>query len=225
MVSKYVWGASDSDYTRLEGDKTGRAKVPSPGTENTPEHQRYWMKMHNIFSTYLARAHETNALAAIYQREFSKLLGDVPVGRWEAVAIYALIKSTMFEAGTITLLGPRVLSTTPGFHKLFWDHDGKLANLLFGMPSWLDPKPCRLRDAFHAACESYLYPAAEEFDWDGPDAIADWEPVFGSRVNRELIQFLRREAFTRRTVSGTISSLFVVGYVSRFLASSPRNLL
>ncbi|KAK0614725.1 cytochrome P450 [Immersiella caudata] len=176
-IQKYLYGSVPSDYAKFLNDKSGRAKVPAPGTENTPTTKRYWYSMNNLLHGYLARAHDTNVLAAVYQREFNKALEVFPTTEWSETLVYTTV----------------------------------LQNLVWGLPKWMNRKAWKARDRLHAATAKYLYPTVDNFDWDSSSATADWEPVFGSRANREVIRWMREDGFAAQTIAGAVSTLFIFG--------------
>ncbi|KAK0650000.1 cytochrome P450 [Cercophora newfieldiana] len=211
-IQKYLWGAVPADYAKFLNDTSGRAKVPLPGTENTPESKRYWRILNDKLHDYFAISSETNALVAVYQRELSKRLEqDFPTTEWTTIMVYAFLQKYMASAATTTLLGPRILTVNPDFHNVLWTFDRFVASLVWGLPKWLTPRAWKTRDRLHAAVHRYLYPAVGEFAWDSDSATADWEPVFGSRVNREVIRWMREDGFAPQTIAGAISILFIFG--------------
>jgi len=208
---RYLWGAADEDYAKFLHDKSGRGKVPAPGTESTPENKRYWMGMNHILHTSLASSRDTNALAIVFQREFNKVLEEIPTTEWTSTMVYSFLKKYMAESATRTLMGPRVTQLTPEFLELLWEFDRIAASLVWGLPKWMNRSAYKARDDFHAAVARYLYPAVNTFDWNGPDAAADWEPVFGSRANREVVRWMKEDGFAPQTIAGAISVLFAFG--------------
>lgn len=41
-AAEFVWDLPKEDWAKLNNDKSGRSKVPFPGYEDMPQHQRYW---------------------------------------------------------------------------------------------------------------------------------------------------------------------------------------
>ncbi|KAK4448778.1 cholesterol 7-alpha-monooxygenase 2 [Podospora aff. communis PSN243] len=210
-MQKYLYGSAPADYAKFLHDKSGRAAKPAPGTEGTPESKRYWYGMNNLLHGYLARAHDTNVLAGVYQREFNKVLEEFSTTGWSEVLVYGFLQKYMVEAATTTLLGPRILEVNPDFLRVFWDFDGIATSLVWGLPRWMNRAAWKARDRLHAAAARYLYPAVDEFDWKSADATADWEPVFGSRANREVIRWMKEDGFDPQTIAGAVTVLFIFG--------------
>jgi len=196
-------GATPDDLAKFARDKTGRLPVPLPGTEDVPESERLWSKMHTIMHTYLAQTHHTNALAATYQRFFSEQLERFPLGEWrEATVMGDVMKQAMAEAAVVSLLGKNVFDAVPDVLRLFWEADKVLGTVLYGPPRWAFPDVYAKMDAYHEAMGRVYQDAWAKFDWDGPDKDADWEPIFGSRFFRELCQWMKRSEFSPRTCAG-----------------------
>lgn len=220
MLQKYVWGSTPDDYARFANDGSGKGRLPTPGYEGTPNDRRYWAPLHHILHDFLSGSRETGVLAGVYQRELTALLDgdgsqDFPVGEWRSAHVYAFLQRHMAEAATATLVGQRLMELNGGaaeFLKTFWEFDRIAASLVWGLPRWMNRGAWRARDTFHAAVKKYLFPPAEQFDFDAPGTSeADWEPVFGSRANREMVRWMRRAGFDEQTITGAVATLFVFG--------------
>ncbi len=217
IMMETLWGSTTEDLAKFVNDKSGRLKVPAPGTEDRPEKERYWAGFHRVLHEYIARTHETNKLAESYQQLFTERLERFPVGEWHMVGIFEFLRKHMVEAAIVSLAGPRILELNPDFVKLLWDFDEIAASLAFGPPRWMNREAWNKRDRFRAACARYLEAAWSDFDWNGPDADADWEPNFGSRYSRELAKWMKEIGLTMETSSGLVASTSIFGYVRPFI--------
>jgi len=47
----------------------------------------------------------------------------------------------------------------------------------------------------------------KNFDWDGPEVEAQWEPHFGTRITRELTKWLSDAGFRRKSIAGALGTL------------------
>lgn len=119
-----------------------------------------------------------------------------------------MFRRDMTESAFETLVGPRVLELNPGYNQLYWEFDARAFETLLGLPRWVNPEPYRLQAKFYSQTSKWLEAAWENFDWDGPDAEADWEPNFGARVCRELSKWLK-ENFSWQSQAGFFSSLLI----------------
>ncbi|KAK1750472.1 putative cytochrome P450 E-class, group IV [Echria macrotheca] len=212
MIQENLWASSKRDLDRFRNDPSGRLKNPAPGTEHIPAEKRYWAGLHHIFHEYLARTHESNALAANFQRQFAARLEErFPAGEWAAVRILEFVRADMTMAATTTLAGPRMLGLNPNLLRELWDFDEIAASLVWGLPKWINREAWKKRDRFNASCVRYLEDGWKDFDWDGPAASASWEPVWGSRYVRELVRWMRQCGFDKETMGGAMMILVIFG--------------
>lgn len=159
----------------------------------------------------LSRASQSHALAIKYQRELAVRLERYPLGEWAEVRVYGFALEDMAMAATTTLAGPRFIKLNPDFLETLWDFGRVAASIVWGLPRWLNAAAYRKRDRLHDACARYLASAWADFDWDGPDADADWEPIFGSRYARQLIRWFKEAGFDDKSIAGGPAILLVFG--------------
>jgi len=208
-VQKQLAAYSEVDLLKFAADQSGRSKVTTaPGTGI-----RYWATLHQIMTDHLSRDHAKNALSAKYQELFGQRLLKFPVGEWTTIHVYEFLRDEMATAATATMVGLRAFERTPDFIKRLWEFDEIAKSLIWGFPRWMNKDACMKREALHAACARYLAKAMSEFDWDGPEAAADWDPVLGSRFTREYLKWMRDCGFTLQTMSGAVG-LAIFGYVN-----------
>lgn len=204
---------SPEDIRKLEADKSGRAAVPLPGTEHVPENKRYWAAMHDITHKYLGSTHYANIQAKTYQeffqegtlKEYNRQLESAPDSDgWVEMSLVSFMKEVMPEAAIKSLLGTRPLEVLPNMLDLFWEYDKVLGTVIYGpRPKWLFQSAYDKRANFFHGIAKYFKHGMEEFDWDDAEAMeADWEPVWGSRFNREFVGWLRTTGFSFETIVG-----------------------
>jgi hypothetical protein len=200
-ISERLQGVTATDLAKLAGDRSGRLKVPIRGTEDTPEDKRYWAITHNLYHEYLTQSSATNALAETYYRFFGEKLKGMPLTEWTTVSVFAWLKDAMAESATVSFCGKRILEVNPTLVEM-WDFDKIALQLVWGLPKWINPWPIKLRQRWNGMGVKYLNTAFEEFDWNGPDSNADWDPVFGSRFSREYAKWVKKIGFESETRAG-----------------------
>lgn len=208
-IMAYVWAARDEELTKFRNDKSGRMRKPLPGTEDTPAPQRYWASQHHLHSEFLARADAASRLGELYHQRFTERVELVPVGEWRTATVMAFMMKDMSQSALVTFMGTRILDLNPGFMDAMWDFILTAAELPWGLPRWMNPRPWRNRDRFHAMTRRYLDSAWANFDWQGPDADQDWEPHFGSRAAREMGKWMR-DNLSPETSAGLVAA-FIFG--------------
>ncbi|KAI8151552.1 Cholesterol 7-alpha-monooxygenase [Colletotrichum sp. SAR 10_70] len=199
MVTEKVHGVDQQDAKRWASDKTGRLKIPAPGTEDTPEDQRIWSGMHHIFTEHLSRAEPTAKLAQNFTAFFGAKLEKQPLNEWKEVCLFQFLKKDMAEAAIMTLAGRRLIDKYPEFVDAMWEYDKVAMKLMYGLPTWMNPGPRKAQKKALDMMETFLQDAWDTFDWDGMEAEADWEPTFGSRLQREHAKFWKDKKFSMRS--------------------------
>ncbi|KAI5927547.1 cytochrome P450 [Camillea tinctor] len=208
-IMEYVWAASKEELGKFRNDKSGRMRKPALGTEGRPVHDRYWASQHHLHSEFLARSVAANRLGELYYDRFREKVEKYPIGKWTTATVRNFCMSDMSESALTTFMGDRILELNPGFMNAMWKFILTAAELPWGLPRWMNPRPWRNRDQFHAMTRKYLESAWENFDWNGPDADADWEPHFGSRAAREIAKWMK-ETLSLETSAG-LAAAFIFG--------------
>ncbi|KAK3302662.1 cytochrome P450 [Chaetomium strumarium] len=203
------WGLTQAEMARFRKDKSGRHKKPLPGTEQTPDDQRYWRNHNLLYANFLSEASHSDALAAQFTTRFAERLDGQPVGVWTTVRLLDFLKAHMAECAIATLFGTRLLELNPELVKRYWEYDAVAGRLILGFPHWMQPRAVRVKARLHAMVLRHIDAAWDSFDWAGPDADAAWEPHFGSRLSRESARWLREQGFSDHVAAGhTLATLF-----------------
>lgn len=207
------WSLSKDEINKFRDDKSGRSKTPAPGTENTPQNQRYWYGHDRLFTEYLRDRKHSEALASSFLELFSDRVSKLASNEWVTVQLFQFLKDAMAESAMISLFGSRLIELNPGIVDLYWEFDNVAGPLGWGPPRFLQRRAVRIRNRLHDMTRRHIDSAWEHFDWDGPAANSFWEPHFGSRLSRETAKWLRQNGFSNHAAAGhTLASL--VGLVS-----------
>lgn len=182
--------------------------VQGSGQYANPDYASSRAINHQIYDDYLTSKRSADFLGSKFFDLFTRRLEQHPTGEWVTVELSKMFRRDMAESAFETLVGPRVLELNPGYSQLYWEFDARAFETLLGLPRWVNPEPYRLQAKFYSQTGKWLEAAWENFDWDGPDADADWEPNFGARVCRELSKWLK-ENFSWQSQAGFFSSLLI----------------
>ncbi|KAF4775274.1 hypothetical protein HER10_EVM0008585 [Colletotrichum scovillei] len=202
MVNGRVQGMTDEDVAVMYNDRSGRLKTPAAGTESMPENQRFWVGLHHVFNEHLFRAEATARLAESFITFFGEKLDQQPRDEWKTLQLFKYLKKDMAEAATISLAGRKLIEDHPEFVDTFWEFDTIAMQLMYGLPTWINPRPKQIQRKTLAMMSDFLTDAWAKFDWNGPDADADWEPIFGSRLQREHSKFWEKKRFSLQSRAG-----------------------
>ena len=211
QIMDNVWGASKDELVKFKQDKSGRRKNPVLGHDVKPGQPRLWYGQHHVYTEYLQRTEHANHLVDKFFQLFSERLTKQPLGEWRELSLSKFFESDMAEAALVALMGPRILELNPGFWPAMWEFSRLAPQLMWGLPRWVNPKPWKIRGQLNAMCRRYIDSASKEFDWHGPDADAEWEPHYGSRMARELIKWATKN-LSAETTAGMVAT-FTLGSV------------
>ena len=211
LVMDNMMAFPKADIAKFANDKSGRLPLAAGGAPD--QAQRYWASQHRIMHDFLARADPATKLAASYEREFSaRLEAQLPLGVWKPLRVLDFLRDHMAEAAIISLVGTRIFELSPDLLEALWEFDEIAANIAWGPPKWANRRAWNRRDRLHKVCARYLESAWANFDWNGPDADADWEPHFGARFSRELAKWMKEEGnFSDQASAGTIAITCLFG--------------
>ena len=208
-VMANVWGAKKNEVAQFARDKSGRSKNQIPGYEVAPGQARLWHGQHHVYSEHLQRTQPSHHLTEKYYDLFSDRLVKQPLGIFVEINLKDFFQSDMAEAALVALMGPRIVELNSGFWPAMWEFARLAPQLMWGLPRWVNAAPWKVREEFHDMCARYVSSAAQRFDWNGPDAEADWEPEYGSRMSRELIKWAT-ENLSPETTAGMVAT-FIFG--------------
>lgn len=202
LFVKVLWDPSGEDLARFAADKSGRLKNPAPGWENVPARDRLWASWHHIGAEYLTRAQPTNDLTAMYFQLFSEKLSRLPLNEWAELRVFDLLTRDMTESAAISLAGRRILEMNPGYFDAMRDFEGAVLSIAFGPPKWLNPRPYKARERWMAMNKIFMDEALRTFDWDGPEAKAEWDNTFGAPFAKKLVRWALDAGLSAQTTAG-----------------------
>lgn len=195
------------EVQRWKDDKSGVAKIPIVGTESTPTRQRLWFMYEHIYAEYLGEAKYFKPIAERFDQNLNELLSSYPIGQWTSISVQAFCRSRVVEASVNSLFGPGLIELNSDFVDRFWQFDKNVFKLVMGLPRWLNSGPFEAHDRYVDAILTWLNSASTGFEWDGPEAEADWEPSFGGRAPRELIKWMKETGWRSEVVAATVGAL------------------
>jgi cytochrome P450 len=174
---------SKDDVAKQHGlDKNGK-KREFEKAEMDPLH------LHEMINNEkLLRSDAVNELTT----EFTRVMWDdvskeLPgKGQSQEVGLYAFLRSLVFKASTVALMGEKMIEVYPELEKEFFEFDNIMLALFFGLPRFVIPESFRIRDRTIAGVLRWHNELAKEGKSTptNPDGDIGWEPYYGSRMNR-----------------------------------------
>ncbi|KAK7998542.1 cytochrome P450 [Apiospora marii] len=195
------------EVRRWEADRSGVTKTPIPGAEGVLPRQRLWYNYEHIYAEYLGKPQYMKPLIKMYCRNLDELFERYSAGEWSTVSIQKLCRYEVTRALITTLFGPRLIELNPDFVDRLWAFDEQVFQLVMGLPKWLNSKPAKAHDAFVGSMERWLDAASDGFDWEAPEADADWEPHFGGRAVREMYRWMKETEWRDEVIAATLGAL------------------
>jgi hypothetical protein len=203
-----LYRMTNDEVQRFANDKTGHKETPLPGTEHVPPQERYWAAKYHVLYDFLSRSHHIKPIVEEFSRQFSRtVVESYPIGEWKTLSIDELTRQDFTRCAITTLFGPKIFELNPDFLDAFWHFDSYASVLVYGFPEWVYPQPYRASDRFLDRIEKYVEAGLKNFDWNGPDVEAQWEPHFGTRISRELTKWLTDAGFRRKSIAGALGTL------------------
>ncbi|KAF7535251.1 hypothetical protein G7054_g5558 [Neopestalotiopsis clavispora] len=202
-----LYKMNPKEVQRWVDDRSGVTKTPIPGTKNVPTRQRLWYNYEHIYAEYIGRPQYMKPLISIFNKNLSQVLDQFPKGQWTTLSVQDFCRQKVASALVSTLFGPRLLQLIPDFIERFWAFDEQVFQLVLGLPSWLNSKPSKAHNRYVVAIERWLDGASQDFDWEGPEAEADWEPQFGGRAVRELYKWMKDTEWRKEVIAATLGAL------------------
>ncbi|KAK4207438.1 hypothetical protein QBC37DRAFT_298716 [Rhypophila decipiens] len=223
MAFPRLYGFTAGELARFANDKSGRKTKPIPGTEHMPPEQRLGHAFEHVHYDFMSRSHHFKPAVEAFSRELHKALESKypATGEWSEVGVVELCRQEVTTCAIAALFGPNVLALNPGFVDTFWKFDSYAFTLVLGFPASINPRPYKAHDQYVNMIQRYLDAGLESFDWDGSDVDAQWGPLFGARVCRELVKWLLGAGFKGRSVRTKTCSLYPIGSSPNICSQQP----
>ena len=178
QILQRVYSLPEGDATLLCGNSPAECKKTVHGLEK-------------LYAAHLASPRATSSLIGQFLETYTQELETFENQEWTEVEIHGFLRQAMSKAAISALIGPNIFKRSPSFVEDYWQFDTNFKSLLYGMPTLLCQKETLARDRVLEKVKSFLTGAWDRVDWNNEQQIdADWEPVFGSRMVRELEKFL-----------------------------------
>lgn len=161
----------------------------------------------HIYAEYLGEARYHRPIAERFDQNLNEVLSNYPVGKWTSISVQEFCRSKVVEASVNSLLGPNLIKLNSDFVDRFWQFDKNVFKLVMGLPRWMNSGPFEAHDRYVDAIRLWLDSASVDFEGDGPEAEADWEPHFGARAPRELIKWMKETGWRIEVVAATVGAL------------------
>lgn len=149
------------------------------------------IQQEHLHHRYLLEKKAVNGLTANFMRVLNDQIACEPHGKGDEgkekdVSLYAWLQEKIFVASTTALMGSRILEVYPSLQEDFFVFDRDMLTMFFGIPKWMSPKPYKAREKALHGLTKWQQQMQEECKGEpkDPEGDTDWEPIFGSRVNR-----------------------------------------
>ncbi|TDZ58627.1 Cholesterol 7-alpha-monooxygenase [Colletotrichum trifolii] len=191
------------ELRHTEGHKTSHQDA----SRRIIEHQR------RDFSTYL-NGESLRCIMNRFNLNFSKQLQRriaKDTGTSHLSDLYKFVRDAIFEAEVEALYGERLLSLCPTFSDDFWAFYDAFPTVSRKLPRCLFRSQYEKRDKMLANFQLWRSRCHAEFDWSDDELVnSDYEPIWGSRYVRRMVQRHEKMGFSDAGVaSNMLGYLFV----------------
>ena len=155
------------------------------------ESKRTVHRLDKLYAAHLASPRATSSLIGQFVRIYTEELETPGNDEWNNVNVNTYLRQAMSKAAISTLVGPSIFEKSPSFSEDYWQFDDGFKSLLYGMPMLLCRKETLARDRALCGVKAFVKGSRNGACWKAEqNSDADWEPRFGSRMVRELDEFL-----------------------------------
>lgn len=197
---------SKEECQRFIDDKSGRGKVPAPGTEHIPAEHRYWVGYDHVHAEYLGRIQHLRPMAEYFRKRMTRMLDEkYALGEWTTMSVIDFCKNPVAHQSIESMFGPRLFELSPQLLDAFWKFDSYIIPLTLGIPRWLYSRPHTAQERYYAMIRKYLDSAKLGSNNSAVDT--DWDPDFGARVCREVAKWIKEKNFSDDVAVGAMAML------------------
>jgi hypothetical protein len=138
---------------------------------------------------FLMKTDRVNELTSTFNRVFSeRLAADAKTfDPSESRGLYDWLRDRMFTASTTALMGSHLLEMVPNLCEEFWGFDKEMLSFFFQIPAFMMSEAYTRREKILSSLEAWdakMTGLSVDHVAMDPNNDVDWEPLFGSRLNR-----------------------------------------
>jgi len=162
---------------------------------------------HALNKEYLLKTERVNELTIHFSRVLAEKLAHdaetLPAD--QDIGLYAWLRDRMFTASTTALMGKHLIEMYPELCTDFFGFDGEMLSFFFSIPNFLLRNAHKRRARLLTRLEEWnramlaQCPDGKAID---PAGNIDWEPLFGSRLNRARQQFYANKNLQLKSRAG-----------------------
>ncbi|KAF1839163.1 cytochrome P450 [Decorospora gaudefroyi] len=182
---RYMFGMSEKALETYTADDSGPARNPHPSSNVAP-HNRVDFLTHDLLLRGLTGAPMLPTFRR-FQTIVKRNLGAQEIGdEWvEMPDLFRFFTKNIGTAVLEALFGPSLLEINPGFADDMWTFDQEVQNLAKRLPRFMIPRAYQVRNRMLAQIQNWYRYAREHFRDDEDGAAGDWDPFWGSVMNRD----------------------------------------
>ena len=183
---RYIFGMHERAIKTYTVDDSGPYRKPHPNSNIAPNN-----RIDFLTHDSLLRGLTGSSMLPTFQRFqtiVKRNLDAQAIGEeWIKMPnLLAFFRNVIGNAVLEALYGPSLLTINPSFVEDLWEFDGQVVNLAKRLPRFLVPKAYRVRDRLKDQIQNWYQYARQH---SGDDAAhtdnSDWDPYWGSVMNRE----------------------------------------
>jgi hypothetical protein len=212
-------GLSRAEVSRLYGQDE-----PSPKYDENGKDVSAKKRQDDIWHEFLMKTENVNELMTEFRRLFQGSVDEderLKNNKALEIGITEWMRSHMFSASAVALLGSKVLEVYPELVDDFWPFDTAILALFFGLPKAMVRKEHEAADRIISGMQKWhevakIETAGTPMDPSGPTA---WEPCYGARVTRARQYFYKERKLSERS-RAALDAGFLFGLASNAIPTA-----
>ncbi|EUC41354.1 hypothetical protein COCMIDRAFT_106390 [Bipolaris oryzae ATCC 44560] len=182
---RYIFGMHEKGIEAYTADDSGPYRKPHPFSNVEPQ-DRIDFLTHDSLLRGLT-SHSMLRTFERFQTILKRNLDAEDIGdEWiEHSDLFAFFRNTVGKAVLESLFGPSLLAINPNFTRDLWEFDEQVVNLAKRLPRFLVPSAYRVRERLLAQIQNWYNYARQHFRDNNTDQDTQWDPYWGSIMNRE----------------------------------------
>ena len=185
-------GVDRSDVVKYEGLGS------EPDETGLTVKQRQEKMNHHYMMEKTAVDGLTGKFLEVFKLKLEEEYDTLDAKEGKTVGLNRWLISQMFPASTTSLFGSRALEVYPELQTDFFEFDRVILSLFFGLPRFLNRKAFEARDKVSKGMLKWQELMIKESNGKpaDPDGEVDWEPIWGSRLNRAKQMYYMSEGIS-----------------------------
>ena len=185
IALRYCFGMGKRPVKAYLADTSGSQHKPHPGSNVSDRGRVSYLTHENLVKGLLEPGllSKSDRFEEVLTRSFANM--DIDNEWVEFTDLLDLFQDHVGSAVLKTVFGDQLLLQNPNFVRDLWDYDGVVMNLARRLPSFIIPKPYKLRERLLSSIKRWYLFAKKRSRERKIDHVNGSDPFWGSAMMRE----------------------------------------